>query len=331
MRSFLWLAVWLLVCFGVDVFVRKVPAWLHERQGLLVFGRGDWRRAGRFLARFGFLMPRGARSLWSLTIAEFAGRTTLALDRAEELLASSAPLGVVNQCVPTLVNGGRYRRALDVATPWNDTPYRPALQIWALLQVNVAEAEYNLGHWAQALGRLDRMRTLCDVQGIAKAGERQQRAWILVHMGRNAEARAAASEIDPSDFPRVYQAEYHFTLARIALAEGDATSAFTSVNAGLRAARRHSSTRNGLFLRARIRVAMNDSLPALADFDLAANMRYRGQGGDGLVAWGDLLRSVGREHDAQRAFALAVERDPESESAGIAAERLKASPAQAGA
>jgi len=42
---------------------------------------------------------------------------------------------------------------------------------------------------------------------------------------------------------------------------------------------------NGLFLRARICTAAGHSVDALADYEVAASMTYRGQGGDGLLAW----------------------------------------------
>ena len=80
--------------------------------------------------------------------------------------------------------------------------------------------------------------------------------------------------------------------------------------------------RNGLFLRARFRAATGEVDAALDDFEKAANMPYQAQGGDGLLAWGDLLRTLGREAEARRAFALVEERDPESESARHARERL---------
>jgi hypothetical protein len=60
----------------------------------------------------------------------------------------------------------------------------------------------------------------------------------------------------------------------------------------------------------------------LEDFEAGATAEYRGQGGDGLLAWGDLLHSLGRTAEALTAWRLAVERDPESESARLAATRL---------
>jgi tetratricopeptide (TPR) repeat protein len=157
---------------------------------------------------------------------------------------------------------------------------------------------------------------------IVRAGYGQQRAWILAHLGRVADARAAVQQVVPSGLPGIFQTEYHYTLSRVALAEGDLVMALVSVRAGLDRARRAASVRNGLYLRAGILAAQGETDAALADFEKAAAMPYRGQGGDGLLAWGDLLRTLGREAEAIRAFALAMERDPESESAREAERRL---------
>lgn len=48
----------------------------------------------------------------------------------------------------------------------------------------------------------------------------------------------------------------------------------------------------------------------------------RGQGGDGLLAWGDTLATLGRAEQAAAAWRLVIERDPESYAAALARERL---------
>jgi hypothetical protein len=55
----------------------------------------------------------------------------------------------------------------------------------------------------------------------------------------------------------------------------------------------------------------------------ASAFPYRGQGGDGLLFWGDVLTRLERFAEARQAYALAVERDSQSESAQIAAGRLR--------
>ena len=46
-----------------------------------------------------------------------------------------------------------------------------------------------------------------------------------------------------------------------------------------------------------------------------------------LLLWGDLLLRLERPAEGRRAYALAVDRDRESQSARFAAERLRSSPA----
>ena len=303
-----------------------VQALLNKRAANLIFHQGDWAKAKRLLNRFGILMPAARPSLW-LAVAEFSGKSDAAVKKADRLVARRPNVHVINQAVTSYINAGRYRRALEVAAPWKDLPWNMRLtvqgqQLWALLQINVAEAEYNLGHWDEALRRLERMRDGCVPQGIVKAGDWQQRAWILAHLGRTEAARAAIACVELADLPAVFHAEYHFTRARIAWAEGGTAEALACVERGLDIARRASSFRNGVFLRARIHAAAGATAAALVDFESAAAMRYRAQGGDALLAWGDLLRALGREGEARRAFELTLERDPESEASQRAAERL---------
>jgi tetratricopeptide (TPR) repeat protein len=299
-----------------------LSVWVHQVHNALIFEAGDWRGAERWLRWFGFMIPARLRRLSALTIAEYAGHTALALERAEQLLSAHDDLSSLNGGVNAFINAGQYGRALEVAARWTAPPSDPAPLAWALLQVNLAEAEYNLGRWDAALSRLDRVRASCNPRGLANAGERQQRAWILAHLGRPGEARAALSGIDTRDLPGIFHAEHQFTMARVALAAGEVEQAYRDVQRGLSLARRASSVRNGLFLRARILAVRGATDGALRDFEKAAALPFRTQGGDGLLAWGDLLRAQRREQEAQSAFALAVERDGESVSARHASERL---------
>jgi tetratricopeptide (TPR) repeat protein len=309
---------------GLALFLAwiAVAIWVMRVHDRLLFQNGDLERADGWWRRFGFLTPAVYRNVVAVGYAQFSGNTQLALERAEVLAASSRHAASINMCINAFINAGRYKRALEVAAPWMAPAPHRLPPLWPLFQVNVAEAEYNLGRWLDALARLDHMRERCAALGIARAGEAQQRAWILAHLDRAAEARNAMSEVRLGDLPGIFHAEYQFTLAKVALAGRDLPLALQAVDAGLAVARRMSSKRNGLFLRARIHTARQDPVAALKDFEEGAGMTYRGQGGDGLLAWGDLLRSLGREDEARRAFALAVERDPESESAGQARDRL---------
>jgi tetratricopeptide (TPR) repeat protein len=266
------------------------------------------------------LYSKPQRIGFELAVAEFSGQTQRSLEIIDEVLSYSDHIRNVCMCVPALINAGRYQRALDISKA-HDTPSEP----WALVQVNLAEAEYNLGRWEDGLARLDRMRSLIRPDPNSNAGGLQQRAWILAHLGRHPEAWSAAAAVRLEDLARIYHAEHHYTLAHIALTQGDARMALAYAESGLRVARRASSLRNGALLRARSRAALGETSVALAEFERAAAMPYRAQGGGGLLAWGDLLRSLGREEEARRAFTWAVERDLESEAARIAEKRLVSS------
>ena len=91
---------------------------------------------------------------------------------------------------------------------------------------------------------------------------------------------------------------------------------------GLSMAKRASSARNGLFLLARAQAAQGQWSEAESLCRRAAERADLGQGGDGLLLWGDVLHRLGRQDEAEQAWRFAVERDPESESAEQARQRL---------
>ena len=66
---------------------------------------------------------------------------------------------------------------------------------------------------------------------------------------------------------------------------------------------------------------MEDWTEAERLFRAAAENPYRGQGGESLLAWGDVLSRLGRCEEARHAYALARDRDPQSESAALAQAR----------
>ena len=84
---------------------------------------------------------------------------------------------------------------------------------------------------------------------------------------------------------------------------------------------RPSSRRNALAIRGRVAVALGHWTEGERLFRMASLHPYRWQGGDALLAWGDVLVRLGDTAQAQRAYALAVERDPQSESARVARQR----------
>jgi tetratricopeptide (TPR) repeat protein len=161
---------------------------------------------------------------------------------------------------------------------------------------------------------------------MMKTVEALQRAWILAALNEPVAAREAFNQANVDMLPSNFAAEYHFTRAAVALAAGEPADALTAADEGIETAQRVSSNRNGIFLRARCLVALGDVPAALQEFERAAAADYKYQGGDGLLAWGDLLARLERHEEAVAAWRLAVERNPESESATLAVKRLERLP-----
>lgn len=257
----------------------------------------------------------------------YAGRIPEAIAIIDDIKVEKASGYVKVVVVNTLITAGRYQRALTIKVPVDGQ--HSGLFANALNEVNLAEAEYNLGRWSEALARVDSIQCSRSQSSLVASGAAAQRAWILAHLGQMERARASFAEVRLADFPAYFKAEPHYTKAAIELAAGELDAALEAVALGLQTAVRASSKRNGLFLRARIRAGRGEHEQALADFEIASKADYRWQGGDGLLAWGDLLQRMGRSADAARAWQLTVERDPESESAALATQRLaEAAPAQ---
>lgn len=272
-------------------------------------------------------------SLWgAFNKAEQEGDVAGSQAIVEQFISRAAgEPNATNLALNARIHRGRYHDALRIARPTDrmllhDPSWRPFfIDLGHLVQVNLAEAEYNLGRWREALARLEALAPhLDEMQPLTRAGLAQQRAWILAHLGRHDEAAAALAVANRDDLPAAYHAEWHYTRGVLALLAGDPQAADGAFQAGLACAVRPSSERNGLFLRARARAALGDHDEAEALFGRAAEHAYRHQGGDGLLAWGDLRAQAGRLDDARRAWELACARDPESASAAVARERLGA-------
>jgi tetratricopeptide (TPR) repeat protein len=234
-----------------------------------------------------------------------------------------------NTRVCVLIAAGRYRAALR-ASPY---PFRRAEAFeansheYALLVINQAEALYNIGRWRRA-ERL--MLAIIDTgilasSGMALGGGANQLAWIFASTGRADVAQWILEGIDPALLSPDYRAEAYFTRAWAALQDGQLEKAQKHLTEGKGWSVRASSARNELFLWARLRAAQGQINEALAMCQSAADHKFRGQGGDGLLFWGDLLRDAGRTDDARSAWILAIERDPESQGAQTARKRLVSS------
>jgi tetratricopeptide (TPR) repeat protein len=227
----------------------------------------------------------------------------------------------LNRVVDGRIAAGHYLEALAMPARAGRRDTESEL----LIQINLAEAEYNLGRWGAAWQRLRALDPLAAAFPIARAGLSQQRAWIAAHEGRAQDALHHWNRADLRDLPRPYHAEHHFTGAVALIASGDLVAAEARALAGADAAIRPSSRRNALFIRARVATAMGDLDRAESLCRTAAAHAWRAQGGDGLLLWGDVLARLGRAAEARRAWSLAADRDPQSESARLA--RLRAATA----
>jgi len=228
----------------------------------------------------------------------------------------------LNQAIDRLIAAGCYGEAFALADRFAaEGPRDTASEL--LVQINLAEAEYNVGRWGAAWDRMRGLDPLAAAFPVARAGLAQQRAWIAAHTGRPDEAVHHWLRADLRDLPRHYHAEHYFTGTVALLGRGDREAAHRCAVSGDAAAFRPSSKRNALFIRARVAAAMNDWLLAESLCRAAARHPYLAQGGDGLLLWGNLLARLERPAEARQAYALALERDGESESARLAATQLQ--------
>ncbi len=229
---------------------------------------------------------------------------------------------MLNRAVDGLVTAGRYAEALALPDRFVAHGSRDSTSE-LLVQINLAEAEYNLGRWNAAWERLRGLDPLAAAFPIARAGLAQQRAWIAAHTGRPDEAVHHWRRTELRDLPRTYHAEHSFTGAVALICAGRLDPARECALAGAAAAIRPSSKRNALFIRARVAAASGDLVRAESLCRTAAAHSWRAQGGDGLLFWGDVLTRLDRPAEARQAYALAIERDGQSQSARLAAERMQ--------
>ena len=293
----------------------------------LALRRGAWRVAGVL----GSAVPYVAGPTYGRRLAFLC--QVLALRESAQLEAAAAlardcladetvPMSSRNAAIDVLISAGGYEAALAAEPPPEPEVTGEEATSRALIQLNLAEAEYNLGGWDAAEERLRRVQASCQRIALTRAWLGQQRAWIAAHRGRGEEALVLCAAVDPRAIPRIYESEYHFTVAVALLCAGRLEEAQAAVAAGERAALRLSSRRNALFLRARVAAARPDWTAAERLCREAAQHPFRGQGGAGLLLWARALRELGRPIEAEDALRLACARDPESESARTASATL---------
>ncbi len=288
-------------------------------------GAWRWSRALGRIARyvFGSTMGEGLAFHWEVTALREAGKIAEAADLARTRVAErNLPPLSRNLAIDVLISAGAYAAALR-AEPPPTMPgnARDALAL-TLIQINLAEAEYNVGRWDAAEARLRPLDLACWCYPIARAGLLQQRAWMAAHRGRASEALDLCASEDPQWLPRRYRAEYYFTRVAALHAAGRLDDAEAALDRGVKLARRISSKRNALFLRARLAATRGDWNSAERLCCEAVQHRFRGQGGDGILLWAEASKELERYADADAALRLAMKRDPESEAAAATARLL---------
>jgi len=263
-------------------------------------------------------------------VHESLGETDAAVAGARELAAHAKADGCwscANGAVNVFINAGLYLEALEFEKECRPTSDEQAQEQERLLvHFNLVEAVYNLGGWSAAGSRLEQLKDALRPHPLLWNFFPIQRAWILAHAGRGVEALVLLDEVEEQRVPRAYRSEFHYTRAAALLAVERYEDARHAVGKGIEVARRASSHRNGLFLRGRIALAAGHSEEALRLFEAGASHRYKGQGGDALLAWGDGLERLGRMDEAREVWRLVLERDKQSGAAREASSRLRSRP-----
>jgi tetratricopeptide (TPR) repeat protein len=253
---------------------------------------------------------------------EALGDTARAVEGAR-LLAKEARAvedwGLANTAINTFINAGLYQEALEVERGWE--PQEEPDEEWGLVQLNLAEAHYNLGDWTAASERLRAVEAVASGESLLRHALLVQRVWIQAHTGRGEDALTTLEALNLQCLPRVYWSEVAFTRASVLLALRRFDEAEARAREGLALARRASSTRNGLFLLGRISLEAGRLEDASRHFEAGVVHPYQGQGGGALLAWGDCLERLGQGARAREAWRLVLERDPQSAAAREAASR----------
>jgi hypothetical protein len=293
--------------------------WSRGRVAALAYRYGHWRTTVR-LSPGNTLPERLLRAVALKNLGDASGATVLLDGALAELRTASAFGALVNFALDLLIAVGRYREALELETSMGP---RRGWQ-WAVAQANFAEAEYCQGRVQAAQARLanpeiDRLSAKIP---FATSAVGLQRAWLAVMLGDSHTALAQMASISPTDCPRSYRAEWHFTSAAAHSLAGHPDLADAAVELGARISLRSSSTRNALALRGALMRTRRKLPEAEHWLSLAAAHPWQGQSGGLLLAWGEVLHELGHGNQAATAWQRAVAQDPESEAAALAAKRL---------
>lgn len=284
-----------------------------------------------------FVSSESAKCYLRSTRALANGRPEEAVEHASQLLEPSSGFNWlwVNCAVNAMINAGSYKEALRLKARWNtdflERARRRHPDGYLLVQVNLAEALYNLGRFRCAKRLLEDITPECNERGsrLVRAGLIVQKAWLSVLMGDPVGALEKMVTVNERHLPRNYRAEVHFTRAAALRDVGRLHEAKMEALRGLKLSRRASSTRNALFMLGS--VAAEDGQPerAIELLEEGATHSYRAQGAEGLVLLGDQYRRVGRNPQSKQAYVCAIARDPQGYAARWARRRLREEAASA--
>jgi tetratricopeptide (TPR) repeat protein len=314
-RSYIALLGLMLALTGSTVFVRRAVRTV--------------RRTGRLRTLFADLARRGA------TADEMRERTLAYSDQIAAMAPEpAATWRWINEGVNSLISAGLYREALAFPERWSSEASAHARELdpeqWQLVQINLAEAEYNLGLVAEAKARMDDLtvgveRAASDGHGaepIVKSGLAIQQAWIAALQGEHERGYDYLAAVARDAIPRLFHAEIDFTGAFLHLRAGRFDEAVAAAEQGLANAQRPSSERNGFYLLGIIHARAGEPGAADRSFERGAVYGYLGQGGDALVCWSEILEGQGRTRESRQALSWCIERDPQSPAAEVARMRL---------
>jgi tetratricopeptide (TPR) repeat protein len=213
------------------------------------------------------------------------------------------------------IGSGMYQEALDLQALWTPEQREAGTKAYphnhACYLLNTAEALDNLGKTDAAIGIIAKVQKLGLTAPIVVVGSRCSQCWQLARSGQLETAVALAERIDPTSLGSRYAAEAHYTLAVLALAQGDFVAARKSLGSGLTVAQRGASIRNGLFLEAELELRSGNQEQAIRIFEKALTNRYQRQGGFWLSLFIEVYESQGRTTDAHRVRRLLAARDPQ--------------------
>lgn len=263
--------------------------------------------------------------------AENEGRSEEAVRHARALLDTKGTFNwaFANFAINAMISAGLYKEALRVTRRWGSSERRQQRAFdpsgYLLVQINLAEALYNLGRLGCAVRVLDGISADCARRGsrLVRAGLLVQRAWLDVLRGQPASALEKVLLVKPRHLPRLFRAELAFTLAAALRDSGRLDEAWLAAERGRNLARRQASKRNALFLLASIAARRGQPGLAIRLLEEGAAHPYRGQGGDGLLLLGDLYGFAGRDAEQKTAYQWAAQRDPQSSVGRIALRRLR--------